>query len=96
MQGGLCRQGHCSWYLQPPLRQCVSGLQDDRTADIVPGGFDLEKSGGLVPSSTYLPRRRCAGRALRTPHPAPPLLHACSSNVTPHTIPGTLNCPTST
>ena len=40
---------------------CV--LQDDRTADIVPGGFDLENSRGLVPSNTYLPRRRCDDRA---------------------------------
>ncbi len=33
-------------------------LQDDRTFDIVPGGFDLQNGRGLVPSNTYMPRRR--------------------------------------
>ena len=45
---------------------CVAALQDDRTFDIVPGGFDLQNGRGLVPSNTYMPRRRCASVFLAT------------------------------
>ena len=72
----------CNWLSEAV---CLSGLQDDRTADIVPGGFDLDSSGGLVPSNTYLPRRRCVGcLSYSSISPSTPDANAAATHVISH------------